>query len=88
MYPLSPVASRTMTLLASVFLGFDGAAVTVFGVWARHPVVAVMGVCLFFSSGLVWVYWRWHQRQTQELAAARRALRQQEQLLRELLRDG
>ncbi len=88
MFPLSPIATRTMTLLASAFLGFDGAAVTIFGIWARHPMVAIIGVCLFLSSGLVLVYWRWHQRQTRELAEARQALRQQEHLLRELLRDG
>lgn len=77
-----------MTLAASVFLGFDGAAVTVFGVWARHPLLAIVGVCLFLSSGLVLLYWRWHQRQVLDLVEARQALQRKERLLDELLRDG
>jgi protein-S-isoprenylcysteine O-methyltransferase Ste14 len=88
MFPLSPIATRTMTVLASAFLGFDGAAVTAFGIWGRRPLVALIGACLFFSSGLVLVYWRWHQRQVLELIQVRRALRQQEHLLRDLLRDN
>jgi protein-S-isoprenylcysteine O-methyltransferase Ste14 len=81
-------ASRTMTLVASAFLGFDGAALVVFGIWTRHPVLTLIGGALFVSSGLVLLYWRWHQRQLEDIAAARRALRDEAESLRELLRGG
>jgi hypothetical protein len=81
-------ANRTLTLLASAFLGFDGAALVVFGIWSRHPLLALIGAALFVSSGLVLLYWRWHQRQLEEIAAARRALREETASLRELLRGN
>jgi hypothetical protein len=81
-------ANRTLTLLASAFLGFDGAALVVFGIWSRHPLLALIGAALFVSSGLVLFYWRWHQRQLEEIAAARRALREETASLRELLRGN
>jgi hypothetical protein len=81
-------ASRTVTLVASAFLGFDGAALAGLGIWTGHPLVALIGSALFLSSGLVLVYWRWHLRQLEEIAAARRALRDEAESLRELLRGG
>jgi protein-S-isoprenylcysteine O-methyltransferase Ste14 len=87
MLSVRPVAGRTMTLVASAFLGFDGAAVATFGVWTRRPVVAIIGLCLFVSSGLVLLYWRWYQHQLREIAQIRAALREDERVLRELL-DG
>lgn len=81
-------ANRTMTLVASAFLGFDGAALVVFGLWTRHSMLALIGAALFVSSGLVLLYWRWHQRQLEEIAAARRAPRDEAESLRELLRGG
>lgn len=77
-----------MTLVASTFLGFDGAALVVFGLWTRHGVIALIGAALFVSSGLMLFYWRWHQRQLEEIAAARRALRDEAESLRELLRGS
>jgi|KBSSwiStaDraftv2_1062776.scaffolds.fasta_scaffold71926_3 protein-S-isoprenylcysteine O-methyltransferase Ste14 len=85
---LTTSANRTLTLLASAFLGFDGAALLVFGIWSRHPLLALIGAALFISSGLVLLYWRWHQRQLEEIAAARRALREETESLRELLRGN
>ncbi len=85
---LSRSANRTVTLVASAFLGFDGAVLVVFGIWARHPVLALIGAALFVSSGLVLLYWRWHQRELEQIAAARRALRDEAESLRELLRRG
>jgi len=85
---LSKSANRTLTLLASAFLGFDGAALLVFGIWSRHPLLALIGAALFVSSGLVLLYWRWHQRQLDEIAAARRVLREETESLRELLRGN
>jgi len=85
---LSTGASRTMTFVAAAFLGFDGAALAGLGIWTRHPLVALIGGALFVSSGLLLVYWRWHRRQLEEIAAARRALRDEAESLRELLRGG
>jgi protein-S-isoprenylcysteine O-methyltransferase Ste14 len=85
---LTRSANRTLTLLASAFLGFDGAALLVFGIWSHHPLLALIGAALFVSSGLVLLYWRWHQRQLAEMAEARRALRDETESLRELLRGN
>jgi hypothetical protein len=86
MFPLSPLAARTMTLIAAAFLGFDGAALAVLGWWLHHPLLALIGCALFISSGLVLLYWRWHRRQLDEIAAARRVLREETEALRTLLR--
>jgi hypothetical protein len=85
---LSPGTNRTMTFLASAFLGFDGAALVGFGIWTRHPLLALIGGAVFVSSGLVLLYWRWYQRQLEEIAAARRALRDDADSMRELLPRG
>jgi hypothetical protein len=85
---LSPGTNRTMTFLASAFLGFDGAALVGFGLWSRHPLVALIGAALFVSSGLVLLYWRWYERQLEEIAQARRAVRDEANAMRELLPRG
>jgi len=85
---LSPGTNRTMTFLASAFLGFDGAALVGFGFWSRHPLVALIGAALFVSSGLVLLYWRWYERQLEEIAEARRAVRDEATAMRELLPRG
>jgi hypothetical protein len=82
---LSPATNRAMTFLASAFLGFDGAALVGFGIWSRHPLVMLIGAALFVSSGLVLVYWRWYERQLEEIAEARRAVREEANSMRELL---
>ncbi|MGH7629959.1 MAG: hypothetical protein ACREOF_11390 [Gemmatimonadales bacterium] len=86
MFPLSPGAARTMTLLAAAFLGFDGAALAVVGWWLRQPTLTLIGCALFASSGLVLLYWRWYRRQLDEIAAARRILREETEAMRTLLR--
>jgi len=83
----SPAGTRTMTVLASAFLGFDGAAVATFGVWTHRPLVAIIGACLFVSSGLVLLYWRWYRHQLRRIAQIQAALGEDERALRELLRD-
>jgi len=85
---VSPGTNRTMTLLASAFLGFDGAALVAFGIWSGHPLLALIGAALFVSSGLVLIYWRWQERQLDEIAAARRPLRDEAESMRELLGGG
>lgn len=71
------IAARTLTLAAAGFLGFDGTALAGLGFWAGNLTLAVVGVALFLSSGLVLWYWRWYQRQLEEIAEARRAVRQE-----------
>ena len=85
MLPLSPSAARTVTLLASAFLGFDGAALAVVGWWLHQPVLTLIGCALFVSSGLVLLYWRWYRRQLDEIAAARRVLRHETEAMRAIL---
>ena len=86
MSPLSRRAARTITLLASAFLGFDGAALAALGWYIHQPTLTVIGCALFVSSGLVLLYWRWYRRQLDEIAAARRVLREETEAMRALLR--
>ncbi len=82
----SPAVLRVLALVAAAFLGFDGAALAAFGFWFRHPVVALIGLCLFVSSGLVLLSLRRQARRLEEIAAARRELRDEVEALRRLLR--
>jgi len=83
--PRSPLAGRTLTVLAAAFLGFDGAALSGLGLWAGNVMLVVVGLVLFASSGLVLLYWRWHLRQLTEITAARQALRAEAEEMRRLL---
>jgi hypothetical protein len=84
--PLSLVASRTLTIVAAGFLGFDGAALVGLGVWAGRTSLVFVGLVLFLSSGLVLFSWRRYQRRIEEIAADRTALREEVKGLRDLLR--
>ncbi len=77
--------SRTLTILASAFLAFDGAALVVLGWWTGKTSLAVVGVVLLLSSGLVFHSYRVHQRKLAESAEARRELREETESLRKLL---
>jgi hypothetical protein len=82
---LSLLASRTLTIVAAAFLGFDGATLLGLGIWAGRTSLVVVGLVLFLSSGLVLLYWRRYRRQVEEIAADQRALRQEVKELRNLL---
>ena len=82
------LASRTLTVLAAAFLAFDGAGLIAAGLWLSKPLMVVIGACLFASSGLVFLYWRRHRRQVQEIAEARRALVAEARALRDLARGN
>lgn len=78
--------NRTLTILAAAFLAFDGAALLLAAALLRRPFLAVVGLCLFVSSGLVFVYWRWHRRQLGEIVEARRALSADARAIQDLIR--
>jgi protein-S-isoprenylcysteine O-methyltransferase Ste14 len=80
------LASRTLTILAAAFLAFDGVGLIAGGIWLGRPLLVIVGACLLGSSGLVFVYWRWHLRQTEGISAARRALADDARALQDLVR--
>jgi membrane protein implicated in regulation of membrane protease activity len=84
--PVSPLAFRSLTLVAAGFLAFDGAALAGLGIWSGRPAFLVTGVILFLSSGLVVLVWRRHLRRLGEIEEARRDLRNEAEELRRLLR--
>ena len=84
--PFSPLAFRSLTLLAAGFLAFDGAALAGLGIWSGRDGFLVAGVVLFLSSGLVLLLWRRHLRRLDEIDEARRDLREEAEELRRLLR--
>ena len=84
--PGSPLAFRTLTLLAAGFLAFDGAAMIGLGVWSGRRVLLLAGAVFFLSSGLVLLLWRRHLRRLGEVEEARRDLRGEAEELRRVLR--
>jgi hypothetical protein len=83
----SPLALRWLTLLAAGFLAFDGAALLALGIWSGRSALLVGGSVLFLSSGIVLRVWRQHLRRLDQIAEARRELRDEAEELRRLLRD-
>ena len=83
--PGSPLAVGGLTLVAAILLGFDGAILAGIGVWTGRWVMAAIGVVLFLSSGLVVYAGRHQRRQLEEIAAARRELRDETESIRRLL---
>jgi membrane protein implicated in regulation of membrane protease activity len=83
---VSPLAFRSLTLVAAGFLAFDGAALAGLGIWSGRAAFLVTGVVLFLSSGLVLLFWRRHLRRLDEIGEARRDLRDEAEKLRRLLR--
>jgi membrane protein implicated in regulation of membrane protease activity len=71
---MSPTVTGTLTIVAAAVLAFDGAALTAMGWWGGRPLLALIGVVFFISSGLVLLYWRWYRRRLDDIAAARRSL--------------
>jgi hypothetical protein len=81
----SPLAVGGLTLLAAALLGFDGAVLAGIGVWTGRWIMAAIGVVLFLSSGLVVIAGRHQRRRLEEIAAARRELRDETEEIRRLL---
>ena len=82
----SPPASRTLTLVAVGFLALDGAALVGAGLWSGRAGLLVAGAGLLLAVGLVLLFWRRHLRRLDEIAAARRELRDEAEAMRRALR--
>ena len=81
-----PGLTRLLTIAAAIVLGFDGAVLTVLGLWSRRPLVAVIGAVLGVAAGVVLATWRAHERRLQDISAARRELRDEARALNDFLR--
>jgi hypothetical protein len=84
---VTPAISRTLTIIAAAVLAFDGAALAALGWWSRRPLLALVGLVFFVSSGLVLLYWRWYRRRLEDIAATRRALADEAREMQRLLRE-
>jgi hypothetical protein len=84
--PPSPLAFRSLTLVAAGFLALDGVALLGLGIWSGRRGFLAVGVVLCLFAALVLVYWRRHLRRLDEIAEARRDLRDETQKMRRLLR--
>jgi len=82
---VSPVVSRTLTLVAAAFLAFDGAALAGLGYMTGRAVLLPVGLVFFVSSGLILLYWRWYRRRLDDISAARRALSEEAREMQRLL---
>lgn len=78
---------RSLTIAAAVVLGLDGAALLGLGIWSQRAVLALVGLVLFLIAGLVMLSWRWYRRRLDDIAAARRGLRDDARDLQRVLRD-
>ena len=81
----APLALSGLTLLAAGFLGFDGAVLAGLGLWSGRWGLAAAGVVLLLGSLLVVGLGRRQRRRVEEIAAARRELRDETEALRRLL---
>ena len=82
----APVRGRTITLFAVEFLTLDGVLLLLAGVWGQATTPALGGALCLGAAGLVWLFWRRHQRALADLAEARQALQAEARALRDLLR--
>lgn len=80
---VSPVVSRTLTLVAAAVLAFDGAALVALGYMSGRVLLLPVGLAFFVSSGVILLYWRWYRRRLADIVAARRALGEETRALAE-----
>jgi hypothetical protein len=83
----SPLFSRTLTVIAAAVLAFDGAALAALGWWGGRPMLVLIGVVFFVSSGLVFLYWRWYRKRLTDIANARRDLAEEAREIQRVLRE-
>jgi hypothetical protein len=85
---MSLLGSRSLTIAASVVLGFDGAALFGLGLWSGRAILVLIGLVLFLSAALVILSWRWYRRRLDAIALARRALGDEMREIQRVLREG
>jgi hypothetical protein len=85
---MAPVVSRTITVIAAGVLAFDGAALMALGWWGRRPLLLLVGMVFFVSSGVVLFSWRWYRRRLDDIAAERHGLAQETRELQRLFRES
>lgn len=86
MVPAKPPTFRTLTLVAVGFLALDGTALVGIGLWSRRVGLLVAGAGLLLAVGLVLLFWRRHLRRLDEIAVARREVRDEADAMRRALR--
>jgi hypothetical protein len=84
---VTPAGSRTLTIVAAVVLGFDGAALIGLGLWSGRMVLALVGLVFFVSAVVVLLSWRWYRRRLADIAAARRAVGEEAREMQRSLRE-
>jgi uncharacterized membrane protein len=84
---VSPLLSRTLTIVAAVVLAFDGATLAALGFWSGRTMLALVGLVFFISSGVVLLYWRWYRRRLEDIATARRALGEEAREMQRVIRE-
>ena len=84
---MTPVESRTLTIIAAGVLGFDGAALVGLGLWSGRAMLALAGLVFFGSALVVLFSWRRHRRRLADIAAARRALGDEAREMQRSLRE-
>ena len=84
---MSPVASRTLTLVAATVLGFDGAALLSLGLWSGRPILTLVGLVFFLSALVVLWSWRWYRRRLADITAARQVLGDEAREMQRSLRE-
>lgn len=85
---MSPALSRTLTLVAAAVLAFDGVALGLMGWWGGRPLLALVGIVFFLSSGLVLLYWRWYRRRLDDITESRRWLSEEARRMRQQFGGG
>lgn len=82
-----PLPGRTAAIVAIGFLSLDALLLGVGGAAAGRPaLVAGAGACLLLAGAVV-LLWKRYRRALADIAAERRAMRDEAQSLRELLRQ-
>jgi hypothetical protein len=83
---VSPAAYRTITVVTSALLAFDGAALVAASVWKGRLLLGLMGVVFLLSAALVLVSRRWYHSHLRDIAAVERAVQDEQHEMQRILR--
>jgi hypothetical protein len=82
---VSPTAYRTFTVATAALLVFDAAALLGVSLWKGRLLLAIMALVFLVSAILVLLSGRWYQRRLGDIAAAQRALGEEQTELQRVL---